>query len=86
MFDLCKHLIKFKITVDLFDPLAIDEDVLRNYNIKLLKKIKIKYDVVILAVAHDEFLKMNLLDFKKYDGIIYDVKSVLDKNIITKRL
>ena len=32
------------------------------------------------------FLKMNLINFKKPNGIIYDVKSVLDKKIITARL
>ena len=86
VFSLHKCLTKFKITVDLFDPHAIHEDVFENYNVQLLKKIEKKYDVVILAVAHCEFLKMNLLNFKKFDGIIYDVKSVLDKKIITKRL
>ena len=86
VFSLHKCLTKFKITVDLFDPHAIHEDVFENYNVQLLKKIEKKYDVVILAVPHCEFLKMNLLNFKKFDGIIYDVKSVLDKKIITKRL
>ena len=86
VFDLHKSLIKLKLEVDLFDPYAINEDVFKNYNVNLIQQIKRKYDVIILAVAHDEFLKMNLVNFKKSNGIIYDVKSVLDKKIITARL
>ena len=86
VFDLHKSLIKLKLEVDLFDPYAINEDVFKNYNVNLIQQIKRKYDVIILAVAHDEFLKMNLVNFKKSNGIIYDVKSVLDKKIISERL
>ena len=86
VFNLHKCLIKLKITVDLFDPYALSEEVLKVYNLKLLEKITIKYDVIILAVAHDVFLKIDLPNFKKPNGIIYDVKSVLDRNIITARL
>ena len=86
VFSLHKSLIKLKIKVDLFDPHAINEEVLKSYKMKLIEEIKIKYDVIILAVAHDIFLKMNLINFKKPNGIIYDVKSVLDKKIITARL
>mgnify|MGYP006126745917 CR=1 FL=1 len=86
VFNLHKSLLKLKIKVDLFDPHAIYDEVMKNYKIKLINKIDKKYDVIILAVAHDEFLKMNFINFKKTDGIIYDVKSVLDKNIITERL
>jgi UDP-N-acetyl-D-glucosamine/UDP-N-acetyl-D-galactosamine dehydrogenase len=86
VFNLHKSLIKLKIKVDLFDPHAINEEVTKNYKLKLINKIDKKYDIIILAVAHDEFLKINFINFKKTDGIIYDVKSVLDKNIITERL
>jgi len=86
VFDLHKSLIKLKLEVDLFDPYAINEDVFKNYNVNLIQQIKRKYDVIILAVAHDEFLKINLVNFKKSNGIIYDVKSVLDKKIISERL
>jgi UDP-N-acetyl-D-galactosamine dehydrogenase len=86
VFKLYKSLIRLGIKVDIFDPHAINEDVFKVYNLKLINQIKKKYDVIILAVAHDIFLKMNLIKFKKSKGIIYDVKSVLDRKIITKRL
>lgn len=86
VFNLHKSLVKYNINVQLYDPHAINEEVFKNHKLNLISKIKSKYDVIILAVAHEEFLKMNLLNFKKINGIIYDVKSVLDKNIITARL
>ncbi|MDC0106058.1 nucleotide sugar dehydrogenase [Flavobacteriaceae bacterium] len=86
VFDLHKCLLKSNVKVDLFDPYAINADVLKNYKVKLIKIIKIKYDVIILAVPHDIFLKMDIHSFKKYGGIIYDVKSVLKKEIISARL
>ena len=86
VFNLYKSLVKLKIKVDMFDPHAVNEEVLKIYNLKLINEIKVKYDIIVLAVAHDIFLKMNLVKFKKSKGIIYDVKSVLDRKIITTRL
>ncbi len=84
--NLYKELKKKKIGVDVYDPYAIKYEVYKNFKIKLLDKINSKYEVIILAVAHKKFLKLNLQNFKKINGIIYDVKSVLHKNIISARL
>ena len=45
-----------------------------------------KYDTIILAVAHREFLEMNLEDLKKGEALIYDVKGILPKTVSDKRL
>jgi len=84
--NLYKELKNLKLKVDIYDPYAIKKEVLKNFKIKLLDNIKSKYDIIILAVAHKKFLKMNLVNFKTTNGIIYDVKSVLDENIISGRL
>jgi len=34
-------------------------------------------DVVVLCVAHNEFLQMNIADYLNEKGIIYDVKGKL---------
>ena len=86
IFNLYKELKKLEIKVDIYDPHAIQKEVLKNFKIKLLDNINSKYDIIILAVAHKKFLKMNLVNFKTPNGIIYDVKSVLDENIISGRL
>ncbi|MCK5019634.1 MAG: hypothetical protein KAS32_21425, partial [Candidatus Peribacteraceae bacterium] len=43
-----------------------------------------KYDAVVLLVPHNEYLKDNLIDLTKEDGMIYDLKSVLDGEKIIK--
>lgn len=45
-----------------------------------------KYDAIVLTVAHEQFLNINLKDYLKEGGVIYDVKGILDKNTIDKRL
>ena len=47
---------------------------------------KQKYDAIVLTVAHEQFLNINLKDYLKEGGVIYDVKGILDKNTIDKRL
>ena len=84
--DIYKELIQFGLNVDVFDPHVDDSEVMEEYNITITKKLK-KYDAIILAVAHDEFLNMPLVELKNTkDSIIYDIKSVLDKSIINGRL
>lgn len=38
---------------------------------------QIRFDAIILTVAHKEFLDLNLNDFLKENGVIYDVKGIL---------
>jgi|TARA_B100001250_G_scaffold112819_1_gene95369 UDP-N-acetyl-D-glucosamine/UDP-N-acetyl-D-galactosamine dehydrogenase len=86
IFDLYQELKKLEIKIDIYDPHAIKKEVLKDFKIKLLDSIDSKYDIIILAVAHTKFLKMNLVNFKTPNGIIYDIKSVLDESIISGRL
>jgi UDP-N-acetyl-D-galactosamine dehydrogenase len=84
--DIYTELIQFGLNVDVFDPHVDDGEVKVEYNITITKKLK-KYDAIILAVAHHEFLNMPLVELKNTkDSIIYDIKSVLDKSIINGRL
>lgn len=45
-----------------------------------------KYDVVVLAVPHENYLDINYNDYLSENGFVYDVKSVLPKNDNTIRL
>jgi len=44
------------------------------------------YVAIILAVAHNQFLKIVLEEHKKLGCIIYDVKGILNEMIIDGRL
>jgi UDP-N-acetyl-D-glucosamine/UDP-N-acetyl-D-galactosamine dehydrogenase len=74
--DLCYHLGYNSGRVDVYDPIA-DKEAMKHYNVKLLDKIEKKYDCIVLAVAHDEFLTMDLRSILNPNGVIYDVKGVL---------
>ena len=36
-----------------------------------------KYDAIVLAVAHNEFLKIDFNNYLNDNGVIYDVKGIL---------
>jgi UDP-N-acetyl-D-galactosamine dehydrogenase len=56
------------------------------YGIELVKKPK-KYDAVILAVAHDVFLSMDMNLLKgTQNSVVFDIKAVLDRKNIDGRL
>ena len=56
------------------------------FGIKLISKIK-QYDLVILTVAHDEFIKLDIDLLKSQNkSVVYDLKSVLDANQVDARL
>jgi len=44
------------------------------------------YRAIILAVAHNEFLKIDLNAHKNNGAVIYDVKGILEKVTIDGRL
>lgn len=86
--DIYKELKDYGIEVDVYDPWADPEEVSREYNIKSLTLYPEGngYEAIILAVAHKEFMKINLQGHKKKGCIIYDVKGIFDKNNIDARL
>ena len=76
-------------TIDVCDPHALDIEVYKTKNIKLidLNEIKSKYyDCIIISVAHKEFLDVNLEEYiKNKDSLIYDLKGIY-KNKNYRRL
>ena len=72
-----KSLLNYNIKVDVFDPNANQEEVKKYYGFKLIKNIEAKYDLIILAVAHDIFLDIDLRNIKKNHSVFYDIKSFL---------
>jgi len=84
--DIINELKQFDLEVDVYDPHVDEVQVFDEYKINVVSKL-MKYDSIILAVSHNEFLSMDLQSLKKFDSsIIYDIKSVLDRSLITSRL
>ena len=72
----------YSAKVSIYDPWAKPEDVLNEYGLVSSSEIpKEKYDAIVLTVGHKEFKKLDLELLKKEDGILYDVKNILEQNI-----
>lgn len=76
--DVINELKEFGCNIDVVDPWADKNDVKHEYgiNLKPYKNIDVnKYDTVVLAVSHREFLEFNM----GKNALIYDIKSYLTK-------
>lgn len=84
--DVYRELIDFGINVDVHDPHADKNETKSLLNINLSTNLK-KYDSILLAVSHNEFLKLDIEKLKKEKkSIIFDLKSFLKRDIVDFRL
>lgn len=75
--DVIEELQEFGCNIDIYDPWADTKEVEHEYNLKLIKELNIvKYEAVVLAVAHNEFKELKL---KTNENIVFDIKSILDE-------
>lgn len=74
--------------ITIFDPWADAEKVRGEYGVDVVSELPAgeKYDAVILAVAHREFENIDIKSLAGDDGVIYDVKGILPRDIIDARL
>ena len=88
--DIINELEEFGVKVDTYDPWADPAEVKKEYKINLVSDQQLEadgfYDAIVLAVAHDNFKKLDLNKLKKGHTIIYDVKGVLPPDVVDERL
>lgn len=85
--DIFHTLQEYTSNVTVYDPWADVESVKHEYGIDIVSNLpKRKYDAVILAVAHKEFLNLDIKSLVKEVGVVYDVKGVLSRDIVDERL
>ena len=87
--DVIRELQDFGCDVDVYDPWADPEEAKQKYDIDLLNTQHSTlstqhYDAIVLAVAHEQFKNLNLTATDK--TVIFDIKGILDKEIIDGRL
>lgn len=81
--DIINELKSYDINIDVVDPWANSFEVEQEYNISTFKEIpNKKYDGIVLAVAHNDFYDIELLNHGKPNNVIYDVKGVLGSSKI----
>ena len=89
--DIYSTLNEYTSNITIYDPWANAQKVEHEYRIKItpvdMEILKGQFDAVILGVGHNEFKSLNLRDFLGIEnGVIYDVKGILPKEMIDGRL
>lgn len=85
--DIYLELQQFGVDIEVYDPHANKEEVYKEHKIELIEELNDKYDSIILAVSHAEFLHLDYHKLKKSEkAVIFDTKSVLDRNSVDARL
>jgi UDP-N-acetyl-D-galactosamine dehydrogenase len=83
--DVIRQLEDFGTQVTIYDPWASPEEVNYEYNLKTTQEIpKGTFDAIILTVAHQEFLSLDLMLLKNGNAPVYDVKGVLGEKADSK--
>ncbi|MGC1516543.1 MAG: nucleotide sugar dehydrogenase, partial [Maribacter sp.] len=76
--DLVRNLNEYRVQTTIYDPWASPEEVEHEYGLKTTQqKPEGTFDVIVMAVAHDAFLKQDLSCFQHEHTIVYDVKGKL---------
>ncbi|MEI3790030.1 MULTISPECIES: nucleotide sugar dehydrogenase [unclassified Chryseobacterium] len=86
--DIYTELVDYGINVEVYDPWANKDEVKAEYGIEILDHFEEgkKYDSIIIAVAHNEFLKLDIEKLKKAKSVIFDTKACLDRSLVDARL
>ncbi|MFN5375163.1 MAG: nucleotide sugar dehydrogenase [Chitinophagaceae bacterium] len=84
--DIYTELKNFGLQVDVYDPHANHHEVSEEYGISLIGNLS-KYKAIVLAVAHKEFLSLDIESLKHSNAaVVFDIKGFLDRNHIDARL
>ena len=77
--DVINQLKSYGTQVTIYDPWANPDEVMLQYGLKTCRTIPNEtFDAIVLTVAHNEFLNIDLTALLNTNGILYDVKGVLN--------
>ena len=88
--DIYQTLAEYTSNLTVYDPWASQDAVKHEYAIDVVNTLPTneKYDAIILGVAHKEFLGIDIRSLlnDKVNGVVYDVKGVLNREDVDARL
>jgi len=85
--DVYNELREYGVNVDIYDPWADVAEVKHEYNVDVLTNLSDKkYDAIVVAVSHNEFLTMDLSVLKNDKSVVFDLKACLDRSLVDARL
>jgi UDP-N-acetyl-D-galactosamine dehydrogenase len=82
--DIINELNTYHIKLTVVDPWAVPAEVMHEYHLKTQKELPndIKFDAVVFAVGHNEFKAIDILNYLNSNHVIFDVKGLLDRNLV----
>jgi UDP-N-acetyl-D-glucosamine/UDP-N-acetyl-D-galactosamine dehydrogenase len=84
--DVYHELKEFGVNVTVHDPYADIHEVEEEYGITITSELSSKYDGILLAVSHDEYKTLNLENYKNNNAVVFDIKSMWNKETVDARL
>lgn len=85
--DIYHTLSEYTNNITVYDPWANPENVKHEYGVDIVSSLSDEsFDAVILAVAHREFLDLDVQALVRRGGVVYDVKGVLPISVVDCRL
>jgi UDP-N-acetyl-D-galactosamine dehydrogenase len=88
--DMINEFESFHLSPVIYDPWANAAAVRLEYGLRIENDLEyiaaLQFEAVILAVGHQQFKDLDVREFVKSPGIIYDVKGFLDKSLVDGRL
>ena len=85
--DIYHTLKEYTDNIVIFDPWASREQVKKEYGIDIVNALPAdRFDSIILAVSHSEFQGLDIRSLLNENGVVYDVKGVLPRDVIDARL
>lgn len=85
--DVVNGLEEYGTSVSIYDPWALPQEVLNEYHKTSLQQLpNDTFDVIVLAVAHQEFLSIDIQTLQNNNAVVYDVKGFLPSTLVDKTL
>jgi UDP-N-acetyl-D-galactosamine dehydrogenase len=84
--DVYHGLLDYGVDVTIYDPWADPAEVQKEYGVTSIKSLDLlhaepKFDAVILTVAHQEFISLDIQQFLEDKSVVYDVKGTLKEGV-----
>ncbi|NHF61541.1 nucleotide sugar dehydrogenase [Flavobacteriaceae bacterium TP-CH-4] len=81
--DVISNLKSYGTALTIYDPWASPVEVQHEYGLTTTKELpdSIKFDAIVLAVAHKEFIGLDFDELLLKNGILYDVKGILKQSV-----
>lgn len=85
--DIVKTLQEYNVNVSIYDPWTNTEIAQQEYSVKISNQLPTKkYDAIILAVAHKEFLSLDLSSLRSTSSVVFEVKNIMPFGMYDARM